>query len=287
MSLTSARSDCAVSGVVLRGTQRASSPRPYHDQRVVETSTFSGVSLNSLKTLLVLSHRRVLRPSLQLAWRISGSPNLTIASRNVLRQSSRPHRYALQRFTSNRVWAAVLATTTSLRIFLQVLMQGGPGQVRSTSSFRVILHDPRSIHYIQERFLLRHRLWVASTGIASWPCRRVLWPSDPESLRSLVHESCFHFELEHCTGWNQPQLSASSSRVIPDRGFRVFPVAPPPECDLARPLTVLHHQARAHCREIDSYVSSLCLRRRALLQRWRHGLHPSSTIETRTGLSQL
>ena len=35
MSLTSARSDCAVSGVVLRGTQRASSPRPYHDQRVV------------------------------------------------------------------------------------------------------------------------------------------------------------------------------------------------------------------------------------------------------------
>ena len=61
-----------------------------------------------------------------------------------------------------------------------------------------------------------------------------------------------------------------------------FPVEPPPECDVARPLTVLHHQARAHCREIDSHVSSLCLRRCALLQRWRHGLHPSSTIETRT-----
>ena len=122
--------------------------------------------LNSLKTLLVLSHRRIPRPSLQLAWRISGSPNLIVASRNVLRQSSRPHRCALQRFTSDRVWAAVLATTTSLRIFLQVLMQGGPGQVRSTSSFRVILHDPRSIHYIQERFLLRHRLWAASAGIA-------------------------------------------------------------------------------------------------------------------------
>ena len=102
---------------------------------LLETSTFSGVSLNSLKTLLVLSHRRILRPSLQLAWRISGSPNLIIASRNVLRQSSRPHRCALQRFTSNRVWAAVLATTTSLRIVLQVLMQGRPDQVRSTLSF--------------------------------------------------------------------------------------------------------------------------------------------------------
>ena len=37
---------------------------------LLETSTFSGVSLNSLKILLVLSHRRILRPSLQLAWRI-------------------------------------------------------------------------------------------------------------------------------------------------------------------------------------------------------------------------
>ena len=44
---------------------------------LLETSTFSGVSLN---TLLVLTHRRILRPSPQLAWRIGGSPNLIIAS---------------------------------------------------------------------------------------------------------------------------------------------------------------------------------------------------------------
>ena len=48
-------------------------------------STFSGVSL---KTLLVLSHRRILRPSRSAAWRISGSPNLVIASRSGLRRSS-------------------------------------------------------------------------------------------------------------------------------------------------------------------------------------------------------
>ena len=106
----------------------------------------------------------------------------------------------------------------------------------------------------------------------------------------------FTLSLSTVQGWNQPQLSASSSRVIPERGcpsplgvravgtVAVFPVAPPPECDLARPLTVLHHQARARRREIDSHVSSLGLRRRALLQKWRHDLQPSSTIETRTGL---
>ena len=43
--------------------------------------------------------------------------------------------------------------------------------MRSTSSFWLILHDPRNIHYIQERFLLRYR----ANG-----------RSDPESLRSLV-----------------------------------------------------------------------------------------------------
>ena len=53
--------------------------------RLLETSTFSGVSL---KTLLVLTHRRILRPSYSAAWRISGSPNLVIAARNGLRRPS-------------------------------------------------------------------------------------------------------------------------------------------------------------------------------------------------------
>ena len=69
---------------------------------LLETSTFSGVSLNSLKTLLVLSDRRILRPSPQLAWRIGGSPNLIIASCNGLRQSSRPHHCLPQWFASNQ-----------------------------------------------------------------------------------------------------------------------------------------------------------------------------------------
>ena len=55
---------------------------PHHQ---LETSTFSGVSL---KTLLVLIHRRILRPSHSAAWRISGSPKLIIASRNGLRRPS-------------------------------------------------------------------------------------------------------------------------------------------------------------------------------------------------------
>ena len=52
---------------------------------LLETSTFSAVSL---KTLLVLIHRRILRPSRSAAWRISGSPNLITASRNGLRRCS-------------------------------------------------------------------------------------------------------------------------------------------------------------------------------------------------------
>ena len=54
---------------------------------LLETSTFSGVSL---KTLLVLTHRRTppLRPSLSAAWQINGSPNLIIAYRSGLRRPS-------------------------------------------------------------------------------------------------------------------------------------------------------------------------------------------------------
>ena len=48
------------------------------------------------------------------------------------------------------LWEAAWATTTSLRIVLQVFVEGRLRQVRSTSSFRLILHEPRSIHYIQE-----------------------------------------------------------------------------------------------------------------------------------------
>ena len=51
---------------------------------LLETLTFSGVSL---KTLLVLTHRRILRPSHLAAWRISVSPNLTTASRNGLQSA--------------------------------------------------------------------------------------------------------------------------------------------------------------------------------------------------------
>ena len=97
-------------------------------------------------------------------------------------------------------------------------MEGRPGQVRSTSSFRLILHDPRSIHYIQERFLQRYRPLAASAVFAF-----LALPPRAVAIRSRVLEifglgSCSPFELEHCTGCNQPQLSASSSRVIPEHG---------------------------------------------------------------------
>ena len=88
------------------------------------------------------------------------------------------------------LWATAWATITLLRIVFQALMEGRPSQVRSTSSFPLVLHDPRRIHNIQERFLLRYRPryrpLAASAIFAFLPYRRVLWRSDAESLRSLV-----------------------------------------------------------------------------------------------------
>ena len=74
---------------------------------------------------------------------------------------------------------------------------------------------------MQERFLLRYRPLAASAVFAF-----LAFPSRAVAIRSRVLEifglgSCSPFELEHCTRCNQPQLSVSSSRVIPDRGFRV------------------------------------------------------------------
>ena len=49
-------------------------------------SAFSALTL--VLCLLVLIHRHILRPSHSAAWRISGSPNPIIASRNGLRRPS-------------------------------------------------------------------------------------------------------------------------------------------------------------------------------------------------------
>ena len=97
--------------------------------------------------------------------------------------------------------------------------------MRSTSSFRLVLHNPRSIHFIQERFLLRYRPLAASAVFAFCAL-----PPHAVAIRSRVLEifglgSCSVFELEHCARCNQPLLSASSSRVIPERGFRVRSVS--------------------------------------------------------------
>ena len=141
---------------------------------------FSNVSL---KTLLVLTHRRILSPSHPAAWRIVGSPNLIIASRKGLRRTSRPHRCVLQRLINNSVWAAVLTTTTLLRIVEKVFTKCRPGQVRSTSSFLLIFHDRRAIHYIQERHLLRHRPLAASADFAF-----LVVPSRAVAIRFRVRE---------------------------------------------------------------------------------------------------
>ena len=37
------------------------------------------------------------------------------------------------------------------------VMEGRPGQMRSTSSFRFVFYDLWSIHYIQERFFMSYR----------------------------------------------------------------------------------------------------------------------------------
>ena len=96
---------------------------------------------------------------------------------------SRPHRCVLQRLMNNRVWAAVLATTTLLRIVVQVLTKGRPNQVRSTSSFCLNLHDRRAIHYTQERLLLRYRPLAASANFAF-----LVVPPRAVAIRSRVRE---------------------------------------------------------------------------------------------------
>ena len=82
------------------------------------------------------------------------------------RRFSQPHHCIPQWLMNDRVWAAVLATTTSLRICGQMFTRGVPGQVRSTLSFRLILRGHRTICYIQERFLLRSSLSEASADFA-------------------------------------------------------------------------------------------------------------------------
>ena len=68
--------------LVSYGVRSQQTSSMFFPQPFVETSTFRGVSLNSLKTLLVLSHRRILRPS----------PPACLADRRV----SQPHHCFLQ-----------------------------------------------------------------------------------------------------------------------------------------------------------------------------------------------
>ena len=89
---------------------------------------------------------------------------------------SQPHRCLPQWFASNQSVGCRLGNHNVPRC---VYIEGRLCQVRSTSSFPQVLHDPRSIHYIQERFLLRYHPLAASVVFAflALPPRAVAYQS--------------------------------------------------------------------------------------------------------------
>ena len=91
----------------------------------------------------------------------NGSHNRVIASCSGYRQSSRPQHCLPQWFASDQSVGGRLCNHNA-----------APHRRRSTSSFPLVLHDPWSIHHIQERSLLRYRPLAASavfTFLASTP----------------------------------------------------------------------------------------------------------------------
>ena len=107
-----------------------------------------GFSDVSLKTLLVLTHRRIFRTCHA---RVLGG----------FQQSSSPHCCVLQQFASNRAWAAVLATTAVLRAV--AWNQTSSASKREDPANRSRLQSISSsssmhvaIQHIRERHSLKH-----------------------------------------------------------------------------------------------------------------------------------
>ena len=149
-------------------------------------------------------------------------------------------------------------------------MEGRPGQERSISSFGLVLHDPWSIYHIQERFLLRYRLLAASAVFVflALPPRAVAIRSRVLDVQDVINLSCWHpHHASSLTVASDP--SPLAVRTVGT--VTIFTVAPRLASSSSR--TFLPSSRLFHLPG-----------RRAVLQGWRHVLHPSSTIETRTGL---
>ena len=153
-----------------------------------------------MKTLLVLTHRRIIRPSRPAVWRIVGSPNLIIAccSGSRAMECGRPLR----------------ATTVLLLIVNEEFITG-----QSASDFVVTVHpsrcSPCHCSLLQYRTYLadishQHFLQLRFCGAHAAYCRDQLHVVRVTRLAVRIYDDA----SACCTGWKQPRLSASSSRVI-------------------------------------------------------------------------
>ena len=119
---------------------------------LLETSTFSGVSLNSLKTQLVLSRRRVLTllGGSAVLPTSSSLPAMACVSLRDLIIACCNGSQATE--CGRPSWQSQRRSVSSCKCSCKV--DGVKcGRVRRSG---LILHDPRSIHFSQERFLLTH-----------------------------------------------------------------------------------------------------------------------------------
>ena len=114
---------------------------------LLETSTFSGVSL---KTLLFLIHRRIFRPShLQLLGGSAVLPTSSLHPAMACVSSPDPHRCVLQRLVSNRECGQPSWATTALLRLSHVLEHTSvskidvPAKCFRLQAIRCILHAHR------------------------------------------------------------------------------------------------------------------------------------------------
>ena len=102
----------------------------------------------------------------------------------------------------------------------------------------------------------------------------VVVPLSLNIVQNVINLSCRH--PHHASS---PSVASKSARCTNCGNLTIFPVAPLPECDVKRLLTVLHHQIHARsCRHQNRFS------RLSFIWACRSAKVASNTIETGTGL---
>ena len=139
--------------------------------------------------------------------------------------------------------------------------------------------------------------WQLPRFSPSWPYRSVLWRSDPESLRSLVLgralplslstiQNVINLSCRHPHHASSLSVASESARCMSSGNCDNLPRRASSRVRFHKTFDCLaSSSSRTFLPSRDRFSRLFpLLGCRAVLQGWRHGLHPSSTIETRTGL---